>query len=249
MSLSGLTRSRVQADHALLTPESHVPCMLPGWRDATLTILVSPRIGAGFTQFYVDLLAGGATAPPQDGIQRFVYVMEGELDADVGDGKRRVGAGAYIYTPAGHAHTLEACAPTRLLVFEKPWVPLGDSVPEPVLAHERDVVAEPFLGDPDAMLKTFLPVDDRYDMAINHFTFVPGATLPMVEVHVMEHGLTLLSGAGVYRLGDSWYTVQKGDSIWMAPYLPQWFCATGKTPTSYIYYKDMNRDVYAAGQR
>ncbi len=34
-------------------------------------------------------------------------------------------------------------------------------------------------------------------------TYQPGATLPMVEIHVMEHGLLMLAGGGIYRLGDS----------------------------------------------
>ena len=44
----------------------------------------------------------------------------------------------------------------------------------------------------------------------------------------MEHGLVMLSGEGVYRLEDSWYPVQAGDAIWMAPYCPQWFVAIDK---------------------
>jgi (S)-ureidoglycine aminohydrolase len=72
-------------------------------------------------------------------------------------------------------------------------------------------------------------------------TFQPGATLPMVEVHVMEHGLLMLAGAGIYRLGNNWYSVAEGDFIWMAPYLPQWYGALGKTPTKYLIYKDWNR--------
>ena len=31
----------------------------------------------------------------------------------------------------------------------------------------------------------------------------------MVEVHVMEHGLLMLEGQGVYRLGDDWYPVRR----------------------------------------
>ena len=27
----------------------------------------------------------------------------------------------------------------------------------------------------------------------------------MVEIHVMEHGLLMLEGGGIYRLGDRWY--------------------------------------------
>ena len=73
-------------------------------------------------------------------------------------------------------------------------------------------------------------------------TYQPGATLPFVETHVMEHGLVMLSGQGVYRLDADYHPVQAGDVIWMAPYCPQWFVAMGKTPASYIYYKDVNRD-------
>jgi (S)-ureidoglycine aminohydrolase len=72
-------------------------------------------------------------------------------------------------------------------------------------------------------------------------TFQPGAALPMVEIHVMEHGLAMLAGSGIYRLGEHWYPVVAGDFIWMAPYCPQWFGAIGKTPAKYLIYKDWNR--------
>ena len=35
--------------------------------------------------------------------------------------------------------------------------------------------------------------------------------------------------------------VRQGDVIWMAPFCPQWFVAMGKSPASYLYYKDVNR--------
>ena len=71
--------------------------------------------------------------------------------------------------------------------------------------------------------------------------------LPLVEVHVMEHGLLMLDGKGVYRLGDDWYPVRQGDVIWIAPYCPQWFVAMGKGPARYLYYKDINRDPLEDG--
>ena len=49
------------------------------------------------------------------------------------------------------------------------------------------------------------------------------------------------TGDGIYRMEDSWYPVQAGDAIWMTPYCAQWFVAMGKTPASYLYYKDVNR--------
>ena len=61
------------------------------------------------------------------------------------------------------------------------------------------------------------------------------------EIHYMEHGLLMLEGGGIYRLGEHWYPVTAGDFIWMAPYCPQWFGALGKTPAKYLIYKDWNR--------
>ena len=102
-------------------------------------------------------------------------------------------------------------------------------------------LVEVFLGYEGARLQTLLPVDPRFDLAMNIFTYRPGATLPFVETHIMEHGLLMLAGQGVYRLEDSYYPVQAGDAIWMAPYCPQWFVAMGDAPASYLYYKDIHR--------
>ena len=76
-------------------------------------------------------------------------------------------------------------------------------------------------GDPDAMLKNLLPSSPAWDFEMNLFTFTPGAALPLVEVHVMEHGLIFLQGGGIYRLDDCWYSVQAGDVLWMGPFCPQ----------------------------
>jgi (S)-ureidoglycine aminohydrolase len=143
---------------------------------------------------------------------------------------------------------LRAAGAGRACVFEKPYEPIaGVAPPEDRVGHEREVPAEPFLGDPDAVLQVLLPDAPAFDMAVNIFTYRPGATLPMVEVHVMEHGLLMLEGQGVYRLADSWYPVREGDAIWMAPYCPQWFVAMGKGPSRYLYYKDVNRDPLGPG--
>ena len=87
-----------------------------------------------------------------------------------------------------------------------------------------------------------LPVEPSFDLAMNVFTYQSGATLPQVEIHQMEHGLLMLNGAGVYRLGNDYHPVQAGDVIWLAPYCPQWFVAMGKQPARYLYYKDIHRE-------
>ena len=59
----------------------------------------------------------------------------------------------------------------------------------------------------------------------------------MVEMHVMEHGLLMLEGGGIYRLGDSWYPATAGDFIWMGPWGPQWFGGWARCPRSTLFTK------------
>ena len=112
-----------------------------------------------------------------------------------------------------------------------------------MIGHVDDVTGEPFMGDEDARLKTLLPINFSFDMAVNLFTYQPGATLPQVEIHTMEHGMVMLDGQGIYRLGEEHFPVCAGDVIWMASYCPQWFVAMGKQPASYLYYKDIHREM------
>ena len=97
------------------------------------------------------------------------------------------------------------------------------------------------MGDDALQVRPLLPDTMAFDFAVNTMTYQPGAALSMVEIHVMEHGLLMLEGGGIYRLDDDWHPVTAGDFIWMAPYCPQWFGALGKTPAKYLIYKDWNR--------
>jgi quercetin dioxygenase-like cupin family protein len=99
--------------------------------------------------------------------------------------------------------------------------------------------------DPWLQVKCLLPDTMQFDFAVNTMTYHPGAALSMVEAHWMEHGLLMLEGGGIYRLGDAWYPGTAGEFIWMAPWCPQWFGAIGKTPAKYILYKDWNRHLLA----
>jgi (S)-ureidoglycine aminohydrolase len=89
-----------------------------------------------------------------------------------------------------------------------------------------------------------LPEEDlRYDFAVNILHFRPGTHFAMVETHIMEHGLLMLAGQGMYLLGRTWHEVWKDDFIWMGPYCPQQFYPTGWGDAAYLLYKDVNRDV------
>ncbi len=249
MNLFGFSRSRVARDHALLAPESFVRSTLPGWENTEVVLLISPAMGARFTQYLAIMGAGAVAGPVQAECERVIFVLDGEVQLKSGRGSgKTLRAGGFAYFPPGEAAGLQARRASRLNVFEKRYQPLAAVAPPPIhFGQEQDIEGQPFLGDPDARLQTLLPTEPAFDLAVNVFTFRPGTALPLVEVHVMEHGLLMLEGQGIYRLGDGWYPVQQGDAIWMAPYCPQWFVAMGKGPARYLYYKDVNREPSPSG--
>lgn len=246
MNPAGTSRSAIRRNHALITADGHVRAPMFGWTQTQTITLISPEMGARFVQYLAQMEAGGRAGAPLSGVERFVFVERGAIQVELG-ASHTLTAGGYLYLPPETPCALEARQATQLIVFERRYQPLAPAVngvvpPTVVIGYEQEVVGAPFLGDPDAVLKTLLPTEFGFDMAVNLFTFAPGAALPFVEVHVMEHGLALLQGGGIYRLDDCWYPVEAGDTIWMAAYCPQWFGALGKTPARYLYYKDIHRD-------
>jgi (S)-ureidoglycine aminohydrolase len=205
-------------------------------RNSTAVVHVSPAAGARFTHYTAEFGADGGLGPCAH--SRFVYVMEGELHV----GGQLLAEGGYAYLPPGDATAIRSAGAARASVIEKEYMPLGNQAPpSQLIGKESSAPASQLMGDPWLEVRVLIPDEPSFDLAVNTMTYQPGASLPMVEVHVMEHGMMMLEGGGIYRLGDSWYPVTKGDFIWMAPYCPQWFGALGKTSAKYLIYKDWNR--------
>ena len=239
----GQTRTRIAPRHALIAPDGHVKSQVPGFSGTATVILINEAMGANFAQLQVTFETGGRAAQPANEIETCGYFETGGGTVTIGREKKRCGSGGFFFAPAGAAWSITAPKRgTRVTLFQKKYVALaGVATPKAIIGDASRVKGQPFLGDPDARLQVLLPDEPAFDLAVNVFTYQSGATLSLVETHVMEHGLLMLSGQGVYRLEDSWYPMAAGDAIWMAPYCPQWFVAMGKTPASYLYYKDVNR--------
>lgn len=248
----GQTRSSVQADHALLTPDTFVRAPLPGMERALAIVHTAPPVRAAFTQYTAEIEAGGSLGPAL--AQRFVFVLEGKVQLRLSAKKHVLAKGSYAYLPSGEPSALCTTEATQIAVIEKPYQLLdgpqknmqgrkllGTEPPGVLIGEEESVTPEAFMGDESLLVRALLPDDPAFDFAVNTMTFQPGASLPMVESHVMEHGLLMLEGQGIYRLDDRWYPVAAGDFIWMAPYCPQWFGALGKVPAKYLIYKPWNR--------
>ncbi len=243
MELFGTTRTTVRARHALIAEDGHVPGAFPGWRGATAFVMISPAMGAGFSQILITFdAAGGIARFGADGHGHALYVERGNLEARWDGESAEFSAGGFLHVPAGTALELSGGVDARVTVFRKRYERLeGIDLPPVVRGRVEDVEAVPFLGREGARLRVLLPDDERFDMAMNLFTYQPGATLPFVETHIMEHGLLMVAGQGIYRLENCYYPVMAGDVIWMAPYCPQWFVAMGDDPAAYLYYKNINR--------
>jgi (S)-ureidoglycine aminohydrolase len=241
----GSTRSANRRDHILQTPDTFVRAKLPGMKDCTAVIHVGPAAGAGFTEYTAEMEGGGQLGPANG--QRFLYVLEGSVILGDGDGEPLKERG-YAYLPAGDARQVIAEAKSRVVAIEKQYQELYlYEAPSTFWGSEDSVESQALMGDEDLQVRSLLPSDLHFDFAVNTMTFQPGASLSMVEMHVMEHGLLMLQGGGIYKLGDHWYPVSAGDFIWMAPYCPQWFGALGKMPARYLIYKDWNRHPSTAG--
>jgi (S)-ureidoglycine aminohydrolase len=236
----GHTRSTNQRDHLLHTPDTFIRTNLPGMKGATAIVHISPALGASFTQYTAELEPEGTLGDTTS--QRFVYVLEGTADLATEKTFHTLIPGSFAYVPTDTDHTLKAQQSTRLAIIEKPYEPLSSSpTPKLLIGDENTVTPTALGGDPDLQVRNLLPDNPSFDFAVNTMTYQPGAALSMVEVHIMEHGLLMLEGGGIYRLSDQWYPVTAGDVIWMAPFCPQWFGAIGKQPAKYLIYKDWNR--------
>jgi (S)-ureidoglycine aminohydrolase len=242
--LFGHTRTVIKERYAFITPDGFVPSVLPGWKNAVVVVNISPVMnGPRFGQLQITLDETTSGAGNTGTLEHFYYVLAGRCSAQIGANRFNLTAGSYAFVPPKNNFSFgKAVNGTKLLVFQKKFEPLvGARKISAIVGHERDVTGQPFLGNADARLQVLLPDGPAFDMAVNVFTYQPGATLPFVETHIMEHGLLMLSGQGIYRLDADYHPVQAGDVIWMGSFCPQWFVAMGKTSASYIYYKDVNR--------
>jgi (S)-ureidoglycine aminohydrolase len=237
----------------LITPDAFVRTTLPGMKRAAAVVHVGPALGAAFTEYTVEFEPGGELGGT--GAQRFIYVLDGSLDLELDRATRTLAPRGYAYLPQRTAHGIHSREKARALVIEKPYVPVSAAelpkspdLPRSIVGNEDAVPAAPLMDDASLEVKLLLPDEPAFDFAVNIMVYQPGASLSIVEMHIMEHGLMMLEGGGIYRLGDAWYSVTAGDFIWMGPWCPQWFGAIGRVPAKYIIYKDANRHPLAGVQ-
>lgn len=227
-----------------------VTSRLPFWEDARFWILARPLSGFAetFSHYIGELGAGGGSGQPEPDstAEAALFVVDGRLQLTIRGASHTLDAGGFAYLPAGSSWTLRnhgestSCFHWIRKRYER--VP-GLDPPEPVISHERDHEPEAMPDTDGAWATTrFVDADDvRHDMHVNIVTLQPGATIPLAETHVMEHGLYVLQGKALYVLNRDGVEVEAGDYMWLRAFCPQSCFAAGPEPFRYLLYKDVNR--------
>lgn len=230
----------------LLTPDNQYISQLPNLPRARVVKLATPRFaGARFAQTLIDLPSGtGTSAPCAATFEDFVYVLTGEVTL----GSAAVlAAGGFAYLPPGEALELTASGPgpARLLWIKRryeAWPELA--APASVVGHRDDAPFEVLPVRGLTRRELVDPSDPARDFTMSLLRFEPGAALDRVEIHDEEHGLYMTAGEGLYYLDGERLEVREDDFVYMGPYCPQSFHATGAGPAEYLLYKDVWRDGF-----
>ena len=71
--------------YMILAQADRVNSKLPNWRNTDAKIMTTPALGAKFVEYEMFIHPGGGTKKPvDDGLQHFLFVLEGEATFEMG---------------------------------------------------------------------------------------------------------------------------------------------------------------------
>lgn len=229
-----------------------VTSLLPHWTRARFWIVAKPLSGFAetFSQYICELEPGGGSERPEPDpdAEAVLFVADGEMSLRIEGLAHDLTAGGYAYLPPRAKWSVlnTGKGPLRFHWVRKSFERVeGLDAPEAFVADENDIEMTETPGARGKWWTTRFvdPGDVRHDMQVNIVTLEPGAVIPFMETHVMEHGLYVLSGKAVYRLNDDWVEVEAGDFLWLRAFCPQACYAGGPDRFRYLLYKNVNRHM------
>jgi (S)-ureidoglycine aminohydrolase len=227
-----------------------VTSYLPHWDKTRLWIIARPMSGFAetFSHYIMEVDAGGGSDRPEAEAraQAVLFVVEGEGELILDGAAHKLAEGGYAYIPPGATWSLRnrGKAPVKFHWIRKIYEAVeGIAAPTAFVTSDREVEPRAMPGTNGRWATTRFadPTDIRHDMHVNIVTFEPGAIIPFLETHVMEHGLYVLEGKAVYKLNRDWVEVEAGDYMWLRAFCPQACYAGGPGKFRYLLYKDVNR--------
>lgn len=229
-----------------------VASKFPLWSETRAWVLAKPLEGfsSSFSQAIVEVSPGGGSDNPEanHNAQCVLFVVDGQLELIIENKVNNLVPGSYVYIPSNLDWKIKniSTLPARFHWIRKEYVSVnGIKKPASFVTLEYDQTPVPMPDTNGAWLTTRFvdPEDMSHDMHVNIVTFLPGAVIPFMETHVMEHGIYILQGKGVYKLNSDWVEVEAGDFLWLKSFCPQACYAGGPEPFRYLLYKDVNRQV------
>ncbi|MEX2355485.1 MAG: (S)-ureidoglycine aminohydrolase [Thermaerobacterales bacterium] len=247
------SRAVVRRNFMLLEPSGFCRSALPAWPGCTVHILASPAMGAGFCHYLITIPPGCGTAKdpaakaaggsPE---QTFIYCLAGSAVVELSGVGHAISPGCYVYMPPDSTWSIDAEEQScKILLFRHPYRSIDGLQAWSASGEISKLTQEPQgrIAGSGSFLQAALPEHPAFDLKVNILSFAPGDSHSQIETHHETHGLYMLSGEGLYYLDGRWYPVAAGDYMWMGPFLPQAFYATGEDSASYIYTKEGNRDI------
>ena len=229
-----------------------VASFLPFWDATRLWVLSRPLSGFAetFSQYIMEVQPGGGSDRPETDpeAEAVLFVVEGEATIDIAGMPHSLSPGSYVYLPPATIWTFKnnSTAPVRFHWVRKRYQAVeGLPYPDVIVSNEQSI-APAEMPDTQGKWATTRFVDQadlRHDMHVTIVTFQPGAVIPFLETHVMEHGLYVLEGKAAYRLNQDWVEVEAGDFMWLRAFCPQACYAGGPGRFRYLLYKDVNRHM------
>ena len=228
-----------------------VTSFLPGWDNARMWVLARPMTGfsESFSWYAMEVGPdGGSDTPDTDRTAQSVFlVTDGTAMLTIAGATHALTTGSYAYIPSGTPWSLWAGKDGAKFHWVRKRYVAADGLDRPTAFVTSDVQNAPIEmpGTDRAWATTRFvdPTDLRHDMHVNIVTLKPGARIPFMETHVMEHGLYVLQGQGTYYLNQTDVEVEAGDFMWLRAFCPQSCVAHGDEPFRYLLYKDVNRHM------
>lgn len=246
-SRSVVTEAYTVIPHGVL--QEGVSSYFPGWKDSRGWVLAKPIDGFSttFAQCLMQVEPGGGSdqPEPEPGVESFIFILAGTMELELAGESHTLTEGGYAFVPPGSKWSVKNTRGTRLKFqwIRKLYDDALGQAPPAIVGQEQDVKPAPG-AESELWASELIPNDDmRYDMNVNIVNFQPGAIIPFAETHVMEHGLYVLQGKGVYRLNQDWVEVEAGDFLWLRPFCPQACYAGGPGLFRYLLYKDVHRQI------
>lgn len=239
-----VTRTVSRRDHSVVDGSRRAWTTNAGWTNCRLSYAIHPTKGANFMMYLTDMAPGSEAAAKTPITERFMLVLQGQLEIEVNGEEVAVPADSYAYLPPASEEFLSQTVTSKggamMLVLDRIFAK-AEGMPVFRSGKVADAAPGPSAA-PGVTQRSLLPDSEEWDFDVVVVDVKPGASPPSVRSHYQNHGILLLAGEGILRLGDSWYPVRAGDAVWAAPYVPQWFAALGQEPARLVMYHDRNVD-------